>query len=409
MSKVLFEDYYDILSQNQKDINSFSIPVGITEENILETLDVPPLPHRHILVTGYPGSGKSNFLHLVLNAVFLNLSADQAQIWLHDSKGFEYKKLQELQPTHVVCHSTGDSAVACEAFVQSLDEEYKKRIQYFQEKQVQSFVSCLRKQRTSCPPRIFVLIDDFDAFLWSCQDNREMLYRIDNLLRMGFALGVTFIVTAQTCNSPWSMNRFAEIQFGVRIYLAQNEMFIREQIKSPDAIELAKTLIRGEALLAEPDVHKVKLLYISSEIEAQVVSACCRQKLCAAKPQYTLDYIMAREGFSKERVPGAFHARHDQFTKKWHLQIQLDNEHLWYLSVFVRDDGSFEKYSLDEASANDSHYEFVEEQKIRKSMYSVGDENKYFHEILIPYVQAFGGEALLNQIMPYVTEQFHFY
>ena len=129
----------------------------------------------------------------------------------------------------------------------------------------------------------------------------------------------------------------------------------------------------------------------------------------AQKPQYTLEYIKARERHSKERVPGSCHVRHDQSVGKWHLRIQLDNEHLWYLSVFIRDDGSFEKYSLDKEAANDSHYEFVEEQKIRKSMYSVGDENKYFHEILIPYVQAFGGEALLNQIMPYVTEQFHFY
>lgn len=276
-NKVLFEDYYDITSQIKKDINSFSIPLGITEENILETLDVPPLSHRHIIVIGCPGSGKSNFLHLVLNSVFLNLAADQAQIWLHDSKGVEYQKLQELQPTHVVCHSAGDSVAACEAFVQSLDEEYKRRIQYFQEKQVQSFDYCLRRERTSCPPRIFVLIDDFDAFLWNCQDNREMLYRIDNLLRMGFALGITFIVTAQTCNSPWSMNRFVEMQFGIRIYLAHHEWLIREQINSPDAIELAKTLIRGEALLTEPDVHKVKLLYISPATEDQIVRACCRQ------------------------------------------------------------------------------------------------------------------------------------
>lgn len=274
---VLFEDYCDITSQIKKDINSFSIPLGISEDNILETLDVPPLPHRHILVTGCPGSGKSNFLHLVLNAVFLNLSADQAQIWLHDSKGFEYKKLQELQPTHIACHCTGNTVAACEAFVHSLDEEYKRRIQYFQEIQVQSFDYCLRKKPTSCPPRIFVLIDDFDAFLRNCQDNREMLYRIDNLLRMGFALGVTFIVTAQTCNSSWSMNRFAEMQFGVRIYLTHNEWIMREQISNPDAIELAKTLIRGEALLTEPDVHKVKLLYLSSETEDQIVRTCCRQ------------------------------------------------------------------------------------------------------------------------------------
>ena len=94
---------------------------------------------------------------------------------------------------------------------------------------------------------------------------------------------------------------------------------------------------------------------------------------------------------------------------KWHLRIQLDSEHLWYLSVFIRDDGSFEKYSLDKEAANDSHYEFADEQKIRKSLYVSGDENKYLHDILIRYVHAHGGEALLGRILPDVTEQFHFY
>lgn len=126
------------------------------------------------------------------------------------------------------------------------------------------------------------------------------------------------------------------------------------------------------------------------------------------KPQYTLEYIKKKECLSEERVPGACQVRYDQSLKKWHLHILLDDEQLWYLSVFVRDDGSFEKYSLDKETANDSHYEFIDESKIRKNLYIYGDENKYFHEILIRYIQEHGGDALLSQIMPYVTKQFHF-
>lgn len=276
-NKVLFEDYCDITSQIKKDINSFSIPLGITEDNILETLDVSHYPHRHILVTGQPGSGKSNLLHIVLNSVFLNYSADQAQIWLHDCKGFEYRKLQEQKPAHIAHFSTGNSKLSCEALIRKLDEEYENRIRCFREKQVQSFDACQRKEGSSCPPRLFVLIDDFDAFLWGCEDSSNAHYLVDNLLRMGFALGVTFIVTAQTCNHPWRISRLVEMYFGVRIILAHNEMCIREQIKSPETIALAKTLIRGEALLTEPNVHKVKLLYISSATEDQIVRACCVQ------------------------------------------------------------------------------------------------------------------------------------
>ena len=125
-------------------------------------------------------------------------------------------------------------------------------------------------------------------------------------------------------------------------------------------------------------------------------------------PSYTLNYIMEQQGGKKESVPGACCVWHDQHMKKWRLTVQLDRERLWFLSVFVCDDGSFEKFSLDYEAANDSHYEFTEEQKIRERLHAPGDETKYFHEILTRYVQGHGGEWICEQIMPYVTAQFHF-
>lgn len=126
--------------------------------------------------------------------------------------------------------------------------------------------------------------------------------------------------------------------------------------------------------------------------------------------RYTLDYIMAQESRSGERVPGACDVRHDKSVHKWRLQIQLDQERQWFLSVFVHEDGygRLDKYSLDKEAASDSHYEFQQEQEIRKKLYVSGDENRYFHEILIRYVKEHGGEALRSLIMPYVTAQYHF-
>lgn len=129
---------------------------------------------------------------------------------------------------------------------------------------------------------------------------------------------------------------------------------------------------------------------------------------CASKPEYNLDYVTAQKDRIEEKMPGACRVWHDQAMKKWRIHIQLDDDRVWYLSVFINDDGSFEKFSLDKEAANDSHYVFWEEQKIRDSMYVLGDENKYFHEILIRYINEYGGEALESQILPYVTEQFHF-
>lgn len=124
--------------------------------------------------------------------------------------------------------------------------------------------------------------------------------------------------------------------------------------------------------------------------------------------RYTLDYLMAQKEDFSERVPGACAARHDRSCHWWRLRVQLDQERKWFLSVFVQEDGSFDKFSLDDESAFDSHYQFQEEQKIREMLYTPGDENRYFHEILIRFVEAHGGVALKNLIMPYVTAQFHY-
>lgn len=132
------------------------------------------------------------------------------------------------------------------------------------------------------------------------------------------------------------------------------------------------------------------------------------EKKLSAGRQYTLDYIMAQESRPRRQVPGAQSARLDTSLHKWHLQIQLDEKRLCFLSVFVYENGNFDKYSLDREAASDSHYEFQAEQEIRKKLYVSGDENLYFHEILIRYVKAHGGQALQNLIMPYVTAQYHF-
>lgn len=126
-------------------------------------------------------------------------------------------------------------------------------------------------------------------------------------------------------------------------------------------------------------------------------------------PKYTLEYIMAQKNQWDEKLPGACRAIHDQSCSKWRLRIQLDPERVWFLSVFVREDGAFEKYSLDKEVADDSHYAFVNERKIREALYEPGDETRFFHEILIRYVKGNGGNALLRQINPYITAKHHFY
>lgn len=168
--------------------------------------------------------------------------------------------------------------------------------------------------------------------------------------------------------------------------------------------------------IADGNLYRLMDAYLSSAQAAALAKASeSAQRPTSATsplltyPQYTLEYIDAQKRCPEEKRPGGCRVWHDQSEHKWSLQFQLDEEALWFLSVFVRDDGSFDSYWLDEEAADDSHYAFAEEQMIRARLYAAGDENRYFHEILIRFVERHGGGELLSLIEPYITNQLHFY
>ena len=124
--------------------------------------------------------------------------------------------------------------------------------------------------------------------------------------------------------------------------------------------------------------------------------------------KYTLEYIQSFKGIQREPRVGGRSAWHDVILKKWRLTVQLEETRYWFLSVFINDDGSFDKFSLDEEAASDSHYEFGNEAAVRARLYQPGDEELLLDEILARYVARNGGRALLGVIWPSVTAQFHF-
>ena len=118
---------------------------------------------------------------------------------------------------------------------------------------------------------------------------------------------------------------------------------------------------------------------------------------------YSLSYLINHAQVKETRLPGSCSVFHDVSIKKWRMTVQLDEKRIWFLSVFFNDDGTFSNFFLDAEYASDSHYEFYAENEIRKLIYQNGDEDKYFHEILIRYVQKQSGEDLLTLIKPFIV------
>ena len=123
---------------------------------------------------------------------------------------------------------------------------------------------------------------------------------------------------------------------------------------------------------------------------------------------YTLEYFMQQSQNINEYKPGSSKIFHDTLMENWRMTIQLDEERVWFLSVFINEDRTFNTYCLDKETASDSHYKFKAEAEIRKILYQKGDEEKFLHEILIAFLKHQSGEKLLAVLRPYITAQWHF-
>ena len=124
--------------------------------------------------------------------------------------------------------------------------------------------------------------------------------------------------------------------------------------------------------------------------------------------RYDLSFMQEQEGRQGTSGVGSKSVWHDIIGKKWRLTTQLEEKRIWFLSQFVKEDGSFDKYCLDYEMASDAHYEFTSEKDVRGLFYQEGDEELYLDEIFSRYLKEHTGEELLKEIQKYITATYHF-
>ena len=86
---------------------------------------------------------------------------------------------------------------------------------------------------------------------------------------------------------------------------------------------------------------------------------------------YTLKYLRSLEGKKRNYTVGDRWVWHDRSMNQWRLTVQLEETRYWFLSVFIKEDGTFNKFSLDYEGASDSHYEFTSEAAIRDILFFI--------------------------------------
>lgn len=185
-----------------KEITAIQIGRNEKQEIYFDLADNP-----HLLVGGTTGSGKSNFLHILISSLMARFSPQQLQFYMVDPKGTELSMYDNSE--YVFDFIEGKNKVLssditpCQEVFNFLHILMKMRERAMQENKLRTFDE-YQKQFPD-EPRIVVIIDEF-AELMSDQfeyDNKDRNFKEDTvrnilpILRMGRAFGIHVVAATQ--------------------------------------------------------------------------------------------------------------------------------------------------------------------------------------------------------------------
>ncbi len=174
---------------------------------------------NHTLICERSGSGKSNFLHVLIQNLAFYYVPNEVQLFLLDYKeGVEFNAY--TNPTileHARLVSVASSVGFGVSFLSWLDKETKKRGELFKQSGAKD-LSAYRKHGEI--PRLIVVIDEFQVFFSdSATKEKERVEKyLNTILKKGRSYGVHLILATQTMRDS-GINKSLMAQIANRIAL----------------------------------------------------------------------------------------------------------------------------------------------------------------------------------------------
>ncbi|WP_165512594.1 FtsK/SpoIIIE domain-containing protein [Helicobacter pylori] len=204
---------------------------------------------NHTLICDHSGSGKSNFLHVLIQNLAFYYAPNEVQLFLLDYKeGVEFNAYV-ADPTleHARLVSVASSVGFGISFLSWLCKEMQKRAELFKQFKVKD-LSDYRKHEKM--PRLIVVIDEFQV-LFSDKSKGSMERSLNTLLKKGRSYGVHLILATQTM-------RGGEIDSSIKAQIANRIALPMDADDSTKILDddVACELVRPEGIFNNNGGHK---------------------------------------------------------------------------------------------------------------------------------------------------------
>ncbi|WRG07701.1 DNA translocase FtsK [Helicobacter pylori] len=172
-----------------------SVPVG-WDINHTEVCFKIGKEQNHTLICDHSGSGKSNFLHVLIQNLAFYYDPDEVQLFLLDYKeGVEFNAYTDPILEHARLVSVASSVGYGMSFLSWLCDEIQKRAELFKQFKVKD-LSDYRKHEEM--PRLIVVIDEFQVLFSDNKSTKAVEGHLNTLLKKGRSYGVHLVLATQT-------------------------------------------------------------------------------------------------------------------------------------------------------------------------------------------------------------------
>ncbi len=226
-----------------------SVPVG-WDINHKEVCFEIGNAQNHTLICDHSGSGKSNFLHVLIQNLAFYYDPDEVQLFLLDYKeGVKFNAYVADTPLeHARLVSVASSVGFGVSFLSWLCDEIKKRAELFKQFNVKD-LSDYRKHEKM--PRLIVVIDEFQVLFSDNKSTKAVEGHLNTLLKKGRSYGVHLVLATQTMRGT-DINPSFKAQIANRIALPMDA----EDSSSVLGDDVACELVRPEGIFNNNGGHQ---------------------------------------------------------------------------------------------------------------------------------------------------------
>ncbi len=227
-----------------------SVPVG-WDINHKEVCFEIGNAQNHTLICDHSGSGKSNFLHVLIQNLAFYYDPDEVQLFLLDYKeGVEFNAYTDPILEHARLVSVASSVGFGMSFLSWLCKEIQKRADLFKQFKVKD-LSDYRKHEKM--PRLIVVVDEFQVLFSdnSTKGKESVDQSLNTLLKKGRSYGVHLVLATQTMRGT-DINPSFKAQIANRIALPMDT----EDSSSVLGDDAACELVRPEGIFNNNGGHQ---------------------------------------------------------------------------------------------------------------------------------------------------------